>query len=133
MNPNLFVYGSLMSGAGHPMGERLRRQARLLGKATLQGRLYKISWYPGAVDGAEAAQLVHGELYALAEPSRALAWLDRYEGIAPGQTRSAEYERVERPVRLAGGEEISAWVYLYRGDVAGLSAVPDGRWVAGGP
>ena len=130
MNPNLFVYGSLMSSAGHAMGERLRREARLLGEATIQGRLYKISWYPGAVDAPDAGKRVHGELYALAQPSRALAWLDRYEGIAPGATRSAEYERVERPVRLASGEEIVAWVYLYRGDVAGRSAVPSGRWVA---
>ena len=74
---------------------------------------------------------MHGEVYALAHPSRALAWLDPYEGIAPGETRSADYERVERPARLASGEEIVAWVYLYRGDVAGLSAVPGGRWVAG--
>ena len=44
-----------------------------------------------------------------------------------------EYERAERPARLASGEEIAAWVYLYRGDVAGLSAVPGGRWVAGQP
>jgi gamma-glutamylcyclotransferase (GGCT)/AIG2-like uncharacterized protein YtfP len=130
MNPRLFVYGSLMSSARHPMGERLRREARLLGRATLQGRLYKLSWYPGAVDTPDAGERVHGELYALAEPSRTLAWLDRYEGIAPGRTHSAEYERVERPVRLDGGAELAAWVYLYRGDVAGLSAVPDGRWVA---
>ena len=133
MNPNLFVYGSLMSSAGHARGERLRREARLLGEATIQGRLYKISWYPGAVASCEADQRVHGEVYALAHPSSALAWLDRYEGIAPGATRSAEYERVERPVRLASGEEIVAWVYLYRGDVAGLSAVPSGRWVAARP
>ena len=34
---------------------------------------------------------------------------------------------------LASGKEITAWVYLYRGDVAGLSALPGGRWVAGQP
>jgi gamma-glutamylcyclotransferase (GGCT)/AIG2-like uncharacterized protein YtfP len=133
MNPHLFVYGSLMASAGHAMGERLRREARLLGAATIQGRLYKISWYPGAVASRDPGERVHGEVYALAQPSRALAWLDRYEGIAPGTTRYAEYERVEQPVRLASGEEIAAWVYLYRGDVAGLSTAPDGRWVAGGP
>jgi gamma-glutamylcyclotransferase (GGCT)/AIG2-like uncharacterized protein YtfP len=133
MNPRLFVYGSLMSSASHAMGERLRREARLVGDATIAAKLYKISWYPGAVASSDATERVHGEVYALAQPSRALAWLDRYEGIPPGQTRSAEYERLERPARLASGEEIAAWVYLYRGDVAGLPVVPDGRWVAGGP
>ncbi len=34
MNPHLFVYGSLMSTAGHPMGARLRAEARLIGAAT---------------------------------------------------------------------------------------------------
>jgi gamma-glutamylcyclotransferase (GGCT)/AIG2-like uncharacterized protein YtfP len=126
MNRHLFVYGSLMSTAGHPMGERLAREARLLGQASIQGRLYRVSWYPGVVDGAAPHQRVHGEVYELDDPVPALAWLDAYEGLAP-QTPN-EYERVERPVRLAGGEELTAWVYLYRKDVAGLQAVPDGRW-----
>ena len=131
MNPHLFVYGSLMSSAGHPMGERLRREARLVGEATIQGRLYRISWYPGAVASGDAGERVHGEVYALEDPGRALAWLDAYEGIEPGNRDENEYERAEQPARLASGEEIAAWVYLYRKGVAGLSAVPRGRWLAG--
>jgi gamma-glutamylcyclotransferase (GGCT)/AIG2-like uncharacterized protein YtfP len=133
MNPHLFVYGSLMSSAGHPMGERLRREARLIGKATIQARLYRISWYPGAVASGDPDEHVHGEVYALENPDRGLAWLDAYEGIRPGNRDENEYERAERPARLARGEEIAAWVYLYRKDAAGLSAVPGGRWVAGQP
>jgi gamma-glutamylcyclotransferase (GGCT)/AIG2-like uncharacterized protein YtfP len=74
---------------------------------------------------------VHGEVHALHNPDRALAWLDAYEGIVPGKRDENEYERAERPVRLASGEEVLAWVYLYRADVAKLSQIPDGRWVAG--
>jgi gamma-glutamylcyclotransferase (GGCT)/AIG2-like uncharacterized protein YtfP len=133
MNPHLFVYGSLMSSAGHAMGERLRREARLIGKATIQARLYRISWYPGAVASGDPDERVHGEFYALENPDRALAWLDAYEGIRPGNRDENEYERAERPARLSPGEEIAAWVYLYRKDVAGLSAVSGGRWVAGQP
>jgi len=128
MTPNLFVYGSLMSTAGHPMGERLARAARLLGAATIQGRLYQISWYPGVVDSGSPHERVHGEVYALDDPSRALEWLDAYEGLAPGSPNENEYERVERPVRLVGGADLTAWVYLYRKEVAGLRAVADGRW-----
>jgi gamma-glutamylcyclotransferase (GGCT)/AIG2-like uncharacterized protein YtfP len=133
MNPHLFVYGSLRSSAGHPMGARLRREARLVGAATIQARLYRISWYPGAVASADPGERVHGEVYALDNPGRALAWLDAYEGIEPGKQDQNEYERAERPARLASGVEIAAWVYLYRKEVAGLSAVPGGRWVAGQP
>jgi gamma-glutamylcyclotransferase (GGCT)/AIG2-like uncharacterized protein YtfP len=133
MNPHLFVYGSLMSTARHPMGDRLRAESRLLGPASIQARLYRVSWYPGAVDGAEPAQRVHGEVYALSDPDQALAWLDAYEGIVPGREEAGEYRRLERPARLATGEELAAWVYLFRNDVAGLTPVPDGRWTAGAP
>jgi gamma-glutamylcyclotransferase (GGCT)/AIG2-like uncharacterized protein YtfP len=130
MNPHLFVYGSLMSTARHPMGDRLRGEARLIGAATLQGRLYRVSWYPGATAGTDPEQRVHGELYALDNPAHALAWLDAYEGLAPGSLESGEYKRAERPVRLTSGPAISAWVYLYRKAVSGLPFIADGRWRA---
>ena len=72
--------------------------------------------------------MVHGEVYALNNPVSALKWLDAYEGIVPGAHDRNEYERVERPVRLASGEQITAWVYLYRKDVAPFRLIPDGRW-----
>lgn len=133
MNPHLFVYGSLMSTARHPMGDRLRAEARLVGAATIQGRLYRVSWYPGVVEGTDPAQRVHGELYALEAPGRALAWLDAYEGIGPGHLATAEYRRVERLVRLVSGAEIAAWVYLYQKDVSRLPLVADGRWASDAP
>ena len=129
MIPHLFVYGSLMSTAVHPMGQRLAREARLVGRASIQGRLYRISWYPGLVESAAPDGWVHGEVYELDNPGPSLAWLDAYEGLEPGTTRGRAYERVARPVRLDAGGEIAAWVYLYREDVAGLPAVADGRWV----
>jgi gamma-glutamylcyclotransferase (GGCT)/AIG2-like uncharacterized protein YtfP len=128
MNAHLFVYGSLMSTAGHPMGARLRREARLLGPASICGRLYRVSWYPGAVESGDPAHRVHGELYALDDPARSLAWLDAYEGIAPGSRESGEYTRDERPALLASGEPVTAWVYLYRKPVDPAHLVADGRW-----
>jgi gamma-glutamylcyclotransferase (GGCT)/AIG2-like uncharacterized protein YtfP len=128
MNPNLFVYGSLMSSAGHPMGERLRREARLLGEATIEGRLYRISWYPGLVAGGGTHSRVHGEVYALNSPAPTLKWLDAYEGLGSGRADQHDYERVEREVVLASGGRITAWVYLYRKSTAGLRLLPEGRW-----
>jgi gamma-glutamylcyclotransferase (GGCT)/AIG2-like uncharacterized protein YtfP len=131
MNPNLFVYGTLLSGAGHPKGAQLSREARLVGEATIQGcRLYSLGRYPGLVEAADAAGLVHGEVYALSSPAAALAWLDAYEGIVPGAHDRNDYRRVERPVQLATDETITAWVYLYRKDVASRAAIAGGRWLA---
>jgi gamma-glutamylcyclotransferase (GGCT)/AIG2-like uncharacterized protein YtfP len=128
MNSYLFVYGSLMSTVGHRMGARLHSEARRIGAASLQGRLYRVSWYPGAVDSTNPAHRVHGEVWALDDPERALAWLDGYEGIAPGRGESGEYQRLERRVRLAAGAEMAAWVYLYQGDVRTLPVISDGHW-----
>jgi gamma-glutamylcyclotransferase (GGCT)/AIG2-like uncharacterized protein YtfP len=129
MNANLFVYGTLLSGARHPMGERLRREASLLGEASMQGRLYSLGRYPGLVESADARDIVHGEAYALSNPAAALKWLDGYEGIRPGRGEEDPYERVERAVRLASGATLTAWVYLYRKSVRMRPPIFDGRWI----
>ena len=84
MNPLLFVYGSLLTALDHPMGRRPRAEAALLGPATVRGRLYRVSWYPGFVPGGRDDDVVHGEVYRMADPTASLAWLDEYEGIARG-------------------------------------------------
>lgn len=43
----LFVYGTLRAGFAGPMAQRLRRDARLLGRARTAGLLYRIADYPG--------------------------------------------------------------------------------------
>jgi gamma-glutamylcyclotransferase (GGCT)/AIG2-like uncharacterized protein YtfP len=130
MNARLFVYGTLLSAAGHPMGTRLRREARLVGPATIEGRLYSLGRYPGLVEADGAAGPVYGELYALRTPAVTLKWLDTYEGILPGKPEESPYERLVRPVRPESGETVDAWVYLYRRSVRLRPEVEDGRWIA---
>ena len=129
MNRHLFVYGTLLSGARHAMGERLRSEASLVGEASIQGRLYSLGRYPGLVESADAHDIVHGEVYALDDPISALEWLDAYEGIRPGPGENNPYERVVRPVRLASGATLTAWVYLYRKSVRMRPPVPGGHWI----
>jgi gamma-glutamylcyclotransferase (GGCT)/AIG2-like uncharacterized protein YtfP len=128
-NPNLFVYGTLMSTAGHPMAARLAREATLLGPASIQGRLYRIAWYPGVVDTPNAEERVHGELYALTDPVTSFAWLDAYEGLLAGRGDN-DYARLERPARPLATAEVMAWVYLYQRDPDPLRLIADGRWTA---
>ncbi len=128
-NPNLFVYGTLMSATGHPMAARLAREATLLGPASIQGRLYRIAWYPGVVDTPNAEERVHGELYVLTDPVTSFAWLDAYEGLVAGR-RDSEYARLERPARPLATADVTAWVYLYQRDPDPLRLIADGRWTA---
>jgi gamma-glutamylcyclotransferase (GGCT)/AIG2-like uncharacterized protein YtfP len=133
MNPHLFVYGSLLSAVGHPSGERLRNEGRLVGSGSMPGRLYRVGRYPGLVEAAAGASRVYGEVYALADPVSSLAWLDQYESIVPNEEADGEYLRAERAVCLASGQDITAWVYLYQRDVTGLQLITDGRWVSAAP
>jgi gamma-glutamylcyclotransferase (GGCT)/AIG2-like uncharacterized protein YtfP len=129
-NPLLFVYGTLLSKFAHPMGERLRGEATLIDSAVMQARLYKVSWYPGAVSSDEPSDCVIGEIYRLNDPIHSLAWLDEYEGIMPakGIKNPTEYTRTEHSVRVARGGKLTAWVYLYQGDVTRLARIINGRW-----
>jgi gamma-glutamylcyclotransferase (GGCT)/AIG2-like uncharacterized protein YtfP len=127
MTPHLFVYGTLLSSAGHPMGARLRREARLVGQASLPGRLVDLGRYPGLIEAGDMKSRVHGEVYVLNSPAASLPWLDAYEGIR-GDSQDGAYERVERMVALASGRSLAAWVYLYRGSTRGRALVPGGRW-----
>jgi gamma-glutamylcyclotransferase (GGCT)/AIG2-like uncharacterized protein YtfP len=129
MNALLFVYGSLLSRVRHPMGTRLRREARLVGEAAIQGRLYSLGRYPGLVEAADGPYRVHGEVYDLKRPPLTLQWLDAYEGIVPGKPEWSPYERVERPVHPASGEALTAWVYLYRKSVRARPEVLGGYWM----
>jgi gamma-glutamylcyclotransferase (GGCT)/AIG2-like uncharacterized protein YtfP len=130
MNPHLFVYGTLLSSARHPMGARLRRESVLVNEARVPGRLYRIAHYPGLVESPNADDVVHGEVYTLNSPASTFKWLDAYEGLRPGRHVGSEYQRVERQVRLASGAHLTAWLYLYGRDVSRFALVPDGRWVA---
>src|SRR5262245_52440017 len=128
MNAHLFVYGTLLAVVRHPMGERLRREARLVGPGAIQGRLYSLGRYPGLIEADDPHCLVHGEVYALDAPGVALQWLDAYEGIVPNRPALSPYARVERPVHMEAGEMLKAWVYLYCRSVREHPEVVGGRW-----
>lgn len=125
----IFVYGSLLSTIAHPKGEQLRREASLVGTATLSGSLYRVSWYPALT--LAPGRIVHGEVYRMHTPRETLAWLDEYEGITSGPAavaESDEYERRVVPVTLVSGATLDAWVYIYLRPLDPDRLVETGRW-----
>ena len=125
----LFVYGTLLRAAHHPMGRFLQANARFLGKGSIRGRLYHCGWFPRAIASGNPRERVHGELFALTCAPRILAQLDRYEVIEPSAMAPAHNERVKVPVRLADGRELMAWVYLTVRDISRQPRIPSGRWL----
>jgi gamma-glutamylcyclotransferase (GGCT)/AIG2-like uncharacterized protein YtfP len=127
----LFVYGTLMPGASHPMAARLAGESRLIGPASVCGRLYDLGRYPGAVASGAAAERVHGQILRLSDPERSLTWLDAYEGTMPdGEAEPDGFARVIVPARLASGRQIHAWMYLYRGGLVRARYLRSGRYAA---
>ncbi|WP_311268686.1 gamma-glutamylcyclotransferase family protein [Sphingobium sp. WCS2017Hpa-17] len=123
----LFVYGTLRAGFDGPMARWLRSAARLLGPATIGGRLYRVADYPGLVPGPVG--LVQGDLYALTDVTAILARLDEYEEIAAHHPLPHEYRRDLSVVQTTDGP-VTAWIYAYAHDAKGLEPIVGGDFLA---
>jgi gamma-glutamylcyclotransferase (GGCT)/AIG2-like uncharacterized protein YtfP len=111
----LFVYGTLRAFVSSKPADRLRRHARFIGRARVEGRLYDLGHYPGLVQPRRAGEWVTGELYRLLNPRRTLRALDRYEsGASPV---SARFVRERAIARFASGARRRVWLYRFRGPV----------------
>jgi len=117
----LFVYGTLRRGCANRHARLLDRSARFLGTARVQGRLYRVKWYPGIALRAEADDWVVGDLFLVRDP-QTLAALDQYEG-------SDEYRRVLTTAVLEGGHRVRCWVYEYIGGVTEERRIVSGEWM----
>jgi gamma-glutamylcyclotransferase (GGCT)/AIG2-like uncharacterized protein YtfP len=124
--PVLFVYGTLREAVGIPMQKVIRRHAKRLGAATMKGRLYLVSDYPGAIEGGR--RTVKGEIYRMNRPGVLLAELDAYELCLPGDPKRSEYDRAIVPVTFRG-RIWPAWVYLYRRPIQGLRLIQGGDFL----
>ncbi len=105
----------------------LARGATLVGEATLPGAaLYLVAEYPGVVPSDNPEDVVFGEVYRFEPKSNLLTQLDDYEGcLGPHPT----YVREPLPVTLAGGESVTAWVYVYNHPVNEKSRIASGDFL----
>lgn len=124
----LFVYGSLRRDVGHPLHAVLAEHVAFVGCGTFQGKLYDLGPYPGAVPSEDEADIVVGEVYALHDPERVLAVLDRYEGCA-NDPPPTEFRREKAMITLEKGVRVAAWIYLYNWPTFGLPRILSGDYV----
>lgn len=101
---NVFVYGTLLSGQHN---NRLLATSRLVGKATLLGRLYSLGSFPAM--RLDWTGVVSGEVWSVDD--RTLERLDELEGVAHGFYA----RRAVRPI-LASGQAVAAYVYEISAD-----------------
>ena len=125
----VFVYGTLMRGFDHPMSRLLAAGADLLGPATVHGKLYLITHYPGLLHSEDAEDIVHGELYRLRDVDELMAALDDYESVGPGHEPPTLYVREVVPVTLGDGRVVEAWTYVYNRPVDEAKRIVSGKFL----
>jgi gamma-glutamylcyclotransferase (GGCT)/AIG2-like uncharacterized protein YtfP len=115
-----FVYGTLMRG--FPLHRVIEGRARYLGSGTVAARLLDLGAYPAAVSDPHGS--VVGEVYRLHDIG---LWrvLDSVEG--------PQYHRDEVAVRMAGGPEVTAFIYWYVGPLGRAVPIPGGDYKAHAP
>lgn len=132
---HLFVYGTLLKRADHPLGGLMRARSRLVGEGSIRGRLYHIcdpddrtNFYPGAVPSGAEHERVHGEVYEIEGAAELIEVLDHYEACSPAWPEPHEFLRRRVSVRLGCGATLWALAYLYTWDISSAEWIRSGRY-----
>jgi gamma-glutamylcyclotransferase (GGCT)/AIG2-like uncharacterized protein YtfP len=126
----IFVYGTLRRAAASNMYKVLTRYCEYVADGHMQGKLYKVAGYPGAIESASIDDRVHGEIYRILDKELLFAQLDEYEECGAQFSQPHEYVRKKLPVSVSGKEDMLAWIYLFNHDVAHLRQIRSGDYLS---
>lgn len=115
----VFVYGTLKKGFGNH--ERLLKECKELGTATIEGIMFHLGAFP-AISLGEPFGKIHGEVYEVSWDK--LIDLDQLEGVGHNF-----YDRIEAKVHPHG----AVWTYIFPHARAAKEqfVVPSGVWRGG--
>lgn len=119
----LFVYGSLRRGEASDLeaGSRWGGGANFIGEDAINGKLYRVGWYPGVKTDPGMydtnLDVVLGDVFQINDAAL-ITLLDGYEGYPH------LFNRIE--TRSANGHTV--WVYTYNPTVKEEARVPSGDW-----
>lgn len=129
-NTYLFVYGTLMQETNHSMAQLLVKHSEFICRASMQGQLYLIDYYPGAILSDNKDDIVYGELYKVSNASWVLSQLDDYEECSSSFPEPHEYQRQLINIQPDTTDiRIShAWAYLYQYSLDNKSRIKNGQF-----
>lgn len=127
MTERLFVYGTLRRGSRHPLAGKLAASASFVGEARYNGRLYRITHYPGVVPSTLPDEWVFGDVFELRDAD-ILTALDRYEGCGPDDADPTQYVRRIQNMTLSDGAAVDAWTYVYNWPLENRQRIKSGRF-----
>lgn len=125
----LFVYGTLLKDSSHEMAKFLEVHSECVGSGYFYGKLYRISWYPGAVLSEDSSQKVFGEVFQIKDADTVFKVLDEYEGVGENQPKPNLYKKELVTAFLDDGSTIKTWVYLYNLSTSGLVQITSGKFL----
>ena len=126
MTPFLFVYASLRSGFKNPAYAYITQFFERIGEGEVDGQFYLQHNIPVAVPSHKGK--ITGELYALKDAGMfnwAMCQLDDYEGVDVETDEVQLYRRCASQV-FFNDETIQAWIYWYKGEIAGKPEITSG-------
>lgn len=99
----------------------------------MNGRVFDLGEYPGAVFDPLATSRVQGRVFEMPSDAQFLAQLDRYEEYSPEKNGESLFVRKKCPVMLDTGVEMRCWVDLYNQDLRDATVISSGdyaSWIA---
>jgi pyruvate carboxylase len=121
----LFVYGTLRTAMNNPLHKIIRGDVEWIGETEVQGELYDLGNYPGAVPSHDKASLITGEVLKIKSEEKVLKILDEYEGLSQTDPGNTEFRRDEVNIKLPAGNEAKAWIYWYNFSTEGKERIAE--------
>jgi gamma-glutamylcyclotransferase (GGCT)/AIG2-like uncharacterized protein YtfP len=125
--PYVFVYGTLLPGLAPPVISGVVDRCRVIGAATIEGRLYDLGAYPGCTIESGSGSVIHGQLLEIPD-APTLERLDWYECYAAHDDEGSLFRRTTCDATRADGSRVRAWVYVYNRDLAAARRIVSGRY-----
>jgi len=125
----LFVYGTLLQNLDNELSKFLHDNSTIVGKAYFIGKLYKISWFPGAVLSENNSEKVYGTFVKIKDIISVFNILDPYEGFNKRNPKSSLFIRQLVTIFDENQQSYKAWVYLYNQKVNEQSRITSGDYL----
>jgi gamma-glutamylcyclotransferase (GGCT)/AIG2-like uncharacterized protein YtfP len=133
----LFVYGTLLPGAAPSEIAAAAAQLMLVSKGWVQGTLFDLGDFPGAILESASGRRIAGTIFRLPGNPLVLQALDAYEEFDPAAPEQSQFLRVRTTVELAAelradlgaGRALECWIYILNREVKNARLVEDGDWM----
>ena len=107
----------------------LNKNSDIVGRASFQGKLYNVTWFPGAVLSNNITDFVYGTIFKMNHSESVLDVLDGYEDFDANNPEFSLFKREIITATLQDGSKLKAWIYLYNQPINKLKEISSGDYL----